>query len=110
MVESSIAVVDSKSLLSLFGARDQNLRKIRDTLHVNIAARDGRIHIEGDEGAVVQATGVLENLQALVQRYGVLAPEDVSRALARVTNGQSPAEPPTIEVLNAARKIRPRTP
>lgn len=110
MVESWIAVVDSKSLVSLFGTRDQHLRKIRDALHVNISARDGRIHIDGDEAAVAKATEVLESLQALIQRYGTVDADEVARALARVTNGHSPADSPAIDVLNAARKIRPRTP
>ena len=110
MVESTIAVVDSKSLLSLFGTRDQHLRKIRDALRVDISAREGRIHIQGEEAAVAQATDVLESLQTLVQRHGTLTPEDVTRVLARATHGPSSPEPPVIEVLNAARKIRPRTP
>jgi phosphate starvation-inducible PhoH-like protein len=109
MYESSIAVVDSKSLLGLFGARDQHLRKIRDALHVNISAREGRIHIEGEEAAVAQATEVLEKLQTIVERQGSLEPDEVARVLNRATHGQSAIEPPSIDVLNAARKIRPRT-
>ena len=48
MSRSTIAVVDSKRLLELFGPRDQHLRKIRTALDVGISARDGEIHIEGD--------------------------------------------------------------
>jgi phosphate starvation-inducible PhoH-like protein len=109
MYEASIAVVDSKDLLTLFGPRDQHLRKIRDALHVNISAREGRIHIEGDEAAVMQATEVLEKLRTLAQRQGTLDPDDISRALSRVADGPNQPEPQVIDVLNPARKIRPRT-
>lgn len=109
MIETAISVVSSKALLTLFGACDQHLRRIRDALGVRISARDGRIHIEGDEQAVASATEVLERLQAYAHRHGVLAAEDVSRVLAGVQDGESLTELPPIEVFRAGRQIRPRT-
>ena len=47
MSEATIPLVDSKSLLTLFGTRDQHLRKIRDSLGVSVSSRNDRIHIEG---------------------------------------------------------------
>jgi phosphate starvation-inducible PhoH-like protein len=109
MSETTISVVSSKALLALFGACDQHLRRIREALGVSISARDGRIHVEGDEQAVACATEILEQLQAQASRHGVLAPEDVTRALAEVQGGQPfPAVPP-IEVYTG-RQIRPRSP
>ncbi|HQU43250.1 MAG TPA: PhoH family protein, partial [Pirellulales bacterium] len=110
MTEATIAVVDSKALLSLFGPRDQHLKQIRDTLGVRISARSDEIRIEGEEEAVSKATGVLEQLQSLAVRQGVVAPGDVARALAVATGGPALEEPPTIEVFQAGRKIQPRTP
>jgi phosphate starvation-inducible PhoH-like protein len=109
MTESNISVVDSKALLSLFGARDQHLRQIRDTLSVRISARDDQIHIEGPEEAVAKATGVLEQLKSLVERQGSVTPDEVSRALAVATGKPQERELPPIEVLNAGRKVQPRT-
>ena len=51
MSRTTIAVVDSKRLLAVFGPRDQHLRRIRSALGVGVAARDNAIHIEGDEAA-----------------------------------------------------------
>jgi phosphate starvation-inducible PhoH-like protein len=110
MIETAISVVSSKALLTLFGACDQHLRRIRDSLGVCISARDGRIYIEGEQQAVASATEVLEQLQAYAHRHGTLAPEDVSRVLASVQGGQSSAEPPPIEVFRAGPQIRPRSP
>ena len=45
MIETAISVVSSKALLTLFGACDQHLRRIRDALGVQISARDGRIYM-----------------------------------------------------------------
>ena len=110
MIETAISVVSSKALLTLFGACDQHLRKIRDSLGVRISARDGRIYIEGEQQAVSSATAVLEQLQAYAHRHGTLAPEDVHRVLASVQNGESSAGPAPIEVFRAGGQIRPRTP
>jgi len=110
MIETAISVVSSKALLTLFGACDQHLRRIRDALGVRISARDGRIYIEGEQQAVASATEILEQLQAYAHRHGTLAPEDVSRVLASVRDGESSAEPPPLEVFRAGRQIRPRSP
>lgn len=96
--------------MTLFGACDQHLRRIRNALGVSITARDGRIHIEGPETAVAQATEVLEQLQACANRHGMVSDDDVSRVLLAVRNGQPLAEHPNVEVFRAGRQIRPRTP
>ncbi len=110
MSETTISVVSSKSLLTLFGACDQHVRKIRDALGVNITAYDGRIQIEGPVEAVASATEVLERLQSHAHRHGSLAAEDVSLALTEVRNGGSPSENPPIEVFKPGRQIRPKSP
>jgi phosphate starvation-inducible PhoH-like protein len=110
-MESTISVVSSKTLLTLFGTCDQHLRRVRNALGVSITARDDRIHIIGPEPAVASATEVLEQLQACATRQGELSTDDVNRVLAGVQNGEAPAtEHPPVEVFRAGRQIRPRTP
>ena len=109
MIETAISVVSSKALLTLFGACDQHLRKIRAALGVSVSVGGGRIHIEGDQQAVATATEVLEQLQSVAQQHGTLTPEDVSRILSGVLNGEASAEIPPIEVFKAGRQICPRT-
>jgi phosphate starvation-inducible PhoH-like protein len=110
MSETTISVVSSKSLLTLFGARDQHVRKIRDALGVNITVQDGLIQIDGPPEAVASATEVLERLQAHANRHGSLASEDIALVLDAVHNGQLPSECPPIEVFKPGRQIRPKSP
>ncbi len=110
MSDTTISVVSSKSLLTLFGVRDQHVRKIRDALGVNITAQDGMIQISGPAEAVARATEVIESLQAHANRHGSLATEDVSLALSAVLDGHLPAETPPIEVFKPGRQIRPKSP
>ncbi len=110
MSESDISVVSSQELLTLFGACDQHVRRIREALSVSISARDGSIHVQGDKHAVANATHVLEELQAQAQRHGEVAGEDVSRALASVGSGETAANPRPLTVFTTGRQIRARTP
>lgn len=117
MSESDISVVSSQELLTLFGACDQHVRRIREALSVSISARNGQIHVQGDEQAVASATHVLEELQAQAQCHGDVAPEDVSRVLAGIVQGTESAEqaarpklPAPCSPLQAfSRQVRART-
>jgi phosphate starvation-inducible PhoH-like protein len=109
MKESDIPVVSSKELLTLFGACDQHVRRIREALSVSISARDGQIHVQGDDRAVASATQVLEELQAQAQRHGDVAPDDVSRVLAGVQHGETTTPPRPLTVFTTGRQVRART-
>jgi len=108
MAETTLSVVGSKTLLALFGARDQHVRMIREALNVRISARDGQVFVEGDDEAVGRATRVLEQLQLQSQQYGSVTPEDVARTVAEVRDGQT--SPPISPLLVfSPRQIRPRS-
>jgi len=108
MSEKTISVVDSKALLTLFGACDRHLRKIRQALGVSISLHNGALHVSGEEESVAQATRALEELQAQANRYGELAPEDVSRVLAEVRSGQPSVDMAPVGIFSG-RTVRPRT-
>src|SRR5262245_54044895 len=110
MTQNTISVLDSRTLLSLFGPRDQHLRKIRSALGVEISARDGRIRIEGEGRAVLKATEVFEQLRAAADQHGAVEVHDVERALSLVSGEKALADHPPISVLTAGRHVRPRTP
>ncbi len=93
MSEATIEVDDAQTLLSLFGTRDQHLRRIRDSLGVSISARDSRIHVEGDDSGVAAARHVFEELSRLVQRNGSLASEEVTRACSAARLWRLPTLP-----------------
>jgi len=110
MIKATISLVDSNSLLSLFGARDQHLRRVRDQLSVDITHREGKIHVAGHDVAVAQATEALEQMKALVERRGSLSEEEVSEVLAGVTGDAAVSKSAPIEVSTTACRLRPRTP
>ncbi len=108
MSETTISAENSEELLALFGPCDQHVRAVRDALGVSISARDGRIHVVGNDESVVSATKVLERLRARAKRFGALTADDVAHALAAVREGRPSEEVPPLEVF-AGRQVRSRT-
>src|SRR5215510_6237779 len=85
MTEATIPLVDSHRALSLFGARDQHLRAIRETLGVSITHRDGEIRVTGEEAAVARAKDALTQLNSQLDAQGVITLDHVSDILGQVT-------------------------
>lgn len=109
MTEAIISLANTADLLSLFGARDQNLRELRQKFDVDITHRDGKIRIVGDSQAVSQATEAVEELKRLVERKGVVGETDINRLIARLTGDvEVPMQRP-IKVASTAKHIKPRT-
>ncbi len=46
----------------MLGLGDRNLKIIRETLGVRVAAREGNVHVSGEAGPVIAAKEVLEHL------------------------------------------------
>src|SRR5262245_21506264 len=111
MFEATIDQVDPDQVVQLFGPRDQHLRALKDSLGVAISHRDGSVHVAGEEAAVARATEALEQMKARLDRGQQLNVEDVTGLIARFQGGveNAAAAPGTIDVMNAARRIAPKT-
>ena len=109
MSRTTIAVVDSKRLLTIFGPRDQHLRRIRAALGVGVSARDDSIQIEGEEPAVLKATELFEQLDRIARDQGAVEPEQVSHLLAIATGEKPAATHDPIEVQRPGRQVQPRS-
>jgi phosphate starvation-inducible PhoH-like protein len=108
MTEATIPLVDSHRALSLFGARDQHVRTIRDALGVSITHRDGEIRVTGDEAAVARAREALSQLSTQLDASGAITSDHVSDVLGLVTGKITGPTGGAIDV-QAARRISPRT-
>ena len=73
-MELAIEVASQEEAMFLFGAGDAHLRQIRDGLDVQIAARNGVVRLEGDEGPVHHAERLLLDMIELY-RAGDALPE-----------------------------------
>lgn len=109
MTEAIISLVNPNDLLSLFGARDQHVRELRQKFEVEITHRDGKIRVAGDGPAVSQATEVLEKLKKMIERHGGIEDIEFSRAVAQVTGDNAVPTAKPISVAATGRIVKPRT-
>ena len=115
MTEATLSITNPDEILTLFGPRDQHLRKLRRLFDVRITQRDGRIRISGEgEEAVQRATRTLEKLRHLSRQKGELSPGDIDVAASQegAITSSSGLNPTTdeIDIQHAGRRIKPRTP
>jgi len=119
MFEASLPLGDPALTLSLFGPRDQHVRKLREALAVDITHREGELRIRGDEKAVAQAAEAFQRMRARIALTGHVDAEDVNDMLAELTgdatNGQAApaaaaASVGPVETMAPGRAVRPRTP
>ena len=106
--ETTIAVIDSKALPKVFGACDENLRKIREALSVKVTVDGNRILLRGDADAIRRGSHLLEQLQRQAVRNGMLASEDIQRAISEVLHDKEVSNSKPIDVF-AGKTIRAKT-
>jgi phosphate starvation-inducible protein PhoH and related proteins len=109
MSRTSIAVVDSKRLVAVFGPRDQHLRRIRSALGVGVSARDDSIQIEGEEAAVLRAAEIFEQLDRIAREHGTVEIADVTELLSAATGTSQAVPRDPIEVHRPDKQVQPRS-
>lgn len=109
MIEATIPVGGPEQAVLLFGVGDEHLKRVRQFAPAKIATRGGRIHLSGDEKAVMQATTIFERLKKALRHEGSLTSERVDQILAEVT-GERPTMPGVqVVIQQPGVTIRPRT-
>ena len=105
---ATVAVVDSKALLKVFGPSDSHLRRIREALNVKVTLDGNKILLRGSTEAVRQGSHLLEHLQRHVLRNGHLETDDIQRAISEVVHGKEVSNIKPIDVYNG-KQIRAKT-
>lgn len=105
----NIALEQPEKKLALFGSADKYLRMVRDAFGVQIASRNGELHVSGDRDQVSKAVGVLERMQRMLRRQDWLSPQDISMAISRVLDESQAQQKDSIEVFTRGRRIHAKT-
>lgn len=109
-MELTIGLEETSKAAALFGAADANLRLIRSTFDVRVAARDGSIHLSGTPDAVRKAAETVDILQRRLRTQPELSPEDVRDAIEQADRPAELAARRTLEVFAEGVRIAPKTP
>lgn len=128
MSEATILFDDPEEIRTLLGAQDEHLRRLRDSVGVDVVFRDDTLKLQGDSDSVEQGVAVIGRLRALIDEAGELRTADVLKVLAvasgagsgagwsEVEDSESGSDSfgvdvgDRIELFDSACHVRPRTP
>ena len=136
MSEAAISFENQDLIRALFGERDRHLRKVRDSVGIEVVIRGDDLHLFGTEAQVERGRKIFSDLQLLLERQGTLRDDEVIRVIDahlrpiavspeptdsttilrgtdRVKSNGNGTKPDTINgginVFDRAKKIHPRT-
>ena len=89
-MELTISLPHGDERLAMTGTAERNLKIIRESLGVNITARDGSLRITGDSQAVGRAAHVLEMLSRAAKRNHPFTRQQLLESIATVGNLPAP--------------------
>ena len=126
MSEAIILFDDPEEIRTLLGARDEHLRRVRDSVGIDVVFRDDTLRLQGDSESVDQGVAVIGRLRELINSSGELRADDVLKVLGQdvpASRGFGDSEVDTglsstagelgdarIELFEAAKNVRPKTP
>ncbi len=111
MSEASLSFTDADEIRSLFGAKDQYLRQVRDAVGVEIVIRGDEIRLHGPESNIKKGLLVLEELRKILQRRGYIDDKELNRVLGNGDRKTAPIGdiPSAIHLFENTKVVHPRT-
>ncbi len=115
MAEARIPIADQEEIRTLFGARDQYLRQVRESLGIDVVVRGEELRIQGNDEQVRRGLEVFQELRSILGKKGRLLESEVNRVL---NGGRGEEEAPkkgtfredAVDVLMKAKRVVPKTP
>jgi phosphate starvation-inducible protein PhoH and related proteins len=125
MSEATLLFENQDLIRTLFGDRDRHLRKVRDSVGIEVVIRGDALHLYGSDVQIERGRSIFTELQTIIAKHGLLRDIEVTRVIEQHSNGghvnghgteigiglRTKASTPTggIELFEKAKKIHPRT-
>lgn len=108
-MELSLTLKEPHKRAALFGPGDAYLRRIRQTLDVQLQARNNTVRIVGEPTVVARAAAVVERLQELLRGREYIDERALEQTLADVVGAQERPSGEALAVFTPHVVIAPRT-
>jgi len=108
MSEATITFSDLEQIRTLFGARDEFLRQVRDSVGIDVVLRGDEIRLQGSDEQIRRGLEVFSQLRSIIEKTGRLQESEVRGVLKDERRNGSSGEA-AIDVFERARKIHPRS-
>ncbi len=89
MSEATINFENQDLIRALFGERDRHLRKVRDSVGIEVVIRGDELHLFGTEVQVQHGREIFAELQILLEKQGMLRDGEVVRVIEAHLSGGS---------------------
>jgi len=119
MSETTLSLENQDLVRTLFGERDRHLRKVRDSVGIDVVIRGDELHLYGTDVQIERGREIFSELKTLIEQHGLLRDIEVVRVIeAHVGgghgngNGLKPkavSADGSIELFEKAKRIHPRT-
>ncbi len=81
MSEATINFENQDLIRTLFGERDRHLRKVRESVGIEVVIRGDELHLFGTDAQVARGRDIFAELQTLVEKHGLLRDGEVIRVI-----------------------------
>ena len=81
MSEATISFTDHDLIRTLFGAGDQYLRQVRDSVGIDVVVRGDELRLHGEADSIQRGLKVFQELQQIIEQTGRLQPWEVEHVL-----------------------------
>jgi phosphate starvation-inducible PhoH-like protein len=81
MSEATINFENQDLIRTLFGERDRHLRKVRESVGIEVVIRGDELHLFGTDAQVARGREIFAELQAVIQKHGMLRDGEVIRVI-----------------------------
>lgn len=108
-MELTVQLESGSRRVELFGPADSHLRILRQSLRIQITARDGNVIIRGDKEDVTRAAEIIDRMQKQLIRRGRLTAEDVSGLITQQGRNVTPEKGQAVIVYSPKDVIEPFT-
>src|SRR3990172_6810367 len=106
--EATLTFSDHDQIRTLFGARDEYLRQVRDSVGIDVVLRGDELRLQGSDEQIRRGLEVFSQLRSIIEKTGRLQESEVRGVLRGERLNGNGAET-GIDVFERARKILPRS-
>jgi len=111
MSQATIPFADSQQVRALFGLQDGYLKRLRESIGIEVVLRGDELRLEGNETQIQRGLAVVEELRSIIRKKGYVQESEFQRVL-----GDTPAvldeslSSETIDLFERTKTVQPRTP
>ncbi len=109
MSEATISFTNHDQIRTLFGAQDENLRRVRDSVGIDVVMQGDQLRLLGTQEQIERGLEVFSELRAIVERSGRLKRSELATVLNETDDDAQHHASADVDFFDPTSKIKPRT-